>query len=69
MLPLFSSVLQDICLRSCSNSEIAAFSPQENYLSVLVTYDSFFGGMITSFSLKTALFCFPALLGRNGCYL
>lgn len=29
----------------------------------------FFGGMITSFSLKTALFCFPALLWRNGCYL
>lgn len=40
----FSSVCQDICLRSYSDSEVGAFSSEENFLSVPVTYDSSWGG-------------------------
>lgn len=56
----FSSTLQDICPRSYSNSEIAAFSPEENYLSVLVTYDSSLGGW--SHPSPWGLLCFVFLL-------
>lgn len=40
----FSRVCQDICFRSYSDSEVGAFSSEENFLSVPVTYDSSWGG-------------------------